>query len=165
MCESFPASEIRTYENQKKLLERDDYFMIFHEENGQLAGFCGYYRFENFYFVEHLACTSESRGLGIGSKLMRKILAEAKTTGFMIILEVEVPDDEIKQRRVQFYERLGFCLNPYYHCQPPLNSHTEGVELKLMSFPKLLTETEGLQIRRVLNKSVYQVSENYNLEI
>ena len=110
MTQSFPMDEIRSYQGQKELLGRSDYFVKTYVENEKLLGFCAYYVFDEFLFIEHLACTPLSRGLGIGSKLVQEVLLEARDRP--LILEVEPPVDELTKRRVGFYERLGLTLNP-----------------------------------------------------
>ena len=66
MTQSFPMDENRSYQGQKELLGRSDYFVKTYVENEKLLGFCAYYVFDDFLFIEHLACTPLSRGLGIG---------------------------------------------------------------------------------------------------
>ena len=53
------------------------------------------------------------------------------------VLEVEKPLDNISQRRIRFYERLGFvlCTRPY--TQPPYSPEKQPLELYLMSFGKI----------------------------
>lgn len=162
MSESFPNSEIRSYEMQKALLDRNDYSIKTYTQDGVVLGFCAYYQFEEFLFIENLACTSQSRGLGIGSKLVRELLDEANQR--LVLLEVEIPRSETEKRRVKFYERLGFYINPHYHFMPPLNEFTAGMELKIMSSYKMLTEEEQQSFRRILNTKVYQVDEDYKIK-
>ena len=161
MSDSFPTSEIRSYEMQKALLNRSDYHIKTYKQEGIILGFCAYYQFEDFFFIENLACTPESRGLGIGSKLVREVLEEANDR--LVLLEVEIPQSENEKRRVKFYERLGFYLNPHYHYLPSLNEFTTGMELKIMSYNKMLTKEEQQTFRRLLNRKVYHVDEDYKI--
>ena len=133
MKKSFPQEEMRNYEGQKALLERDDYFIKTYMHEDEVAGFCAYYKFDNFIYIEHLACNPEVRGLGIGTKLVQQVIAEDEN--LVVILEVEPPVDELTKRRVRFYEKLGFKLNPHYHFQPSLNEGMDGLELKKTSIP------------------------------
>lgn len=41
-----------------------------------------------------------------------------RQSGKPVLLEVEPPLGEMEQRRIGFYERLGFHLNPYAYVQP-----------------------------------------------
>lgn len=160
MEQSFPLEEMRCYEGQKALFERDDYKVKTYSHEGVIAGFCAYYELGDILYIEHLAASPEARGLGIGTKLVKEILSEAKG---MVILEVEPPVDEITRRRVVFYEKLGFYLNPYYHFQPPLNRETGGVELKIMSFPRAISEEEQKVYRRLLNVAIYGVDKDLHI--
>lgn len=162
MKDSFPISEIRSYEMQKALLDKNNYSIKTYKQNGIILGFCAYYKFDEFFFIENIACTPQSRGLGIGSKLVKEVLDEANQ--LLILLEVEIPKLEIQKRRIQFYERLGFFLNPYYHYMPALNEFTAGMELKLMSSLRKLTEEEHQSFRRILNREIYQVDEDYKIK-
>lgn len=158
MKQSFPLEEIRSYEGQRALLDREDYFIKTYIHNGEMAGFCAYYELNDLLYIEHLACSPEVRGLGIGTKLVQEVLDEAGER--VVILEVEPPVDEMTKRRVAFYEKLDFYLNPYYHFQPPLNKDTDGVELKIMSSARSLTAEEQEAYRRVLNTYIYHVQED-----
>ena len=158
MKQSFPLEEIRGYEGQRALLDREDYFIKTYIHSGEVAGFCAYYELNDVLYIEHLACSPAVRGLGIGTKLVQEVLDEAGERS--VILEVEPPVDEMTKRRVAFYEKLDFHLNPYYHFQPPLNKDTDGVELKMMSSKGKITEEEQKAYRRLLNIHVYQVHED-----
>ena len=53
------------------------------------------------------------RNGGIGAEAMKQFLAFCGTP---VVLEVEMPADEMSKRRIGFYERLGFKLdNHVYH--------------------------------------------------
>lgn len=157
MKKSFPKEEMRNYEGQRALLNREDYFIKTHVHEGHLVGFCAYYSCHDFIYIEHLACNPEIRGLGIGTKIIQDLLSEFMNQ--IIILEVEPPVDETTKRRIRFYEKLGFILNPYYHFQPSLNEGMDGVELKIMSSISL-TEEKQIEFRKILNKKIYNVDEN-----
>lgn len=53
------------------------------------------------------------------------------------VLEVEKPLDNISQRRIRFYERLGFVLCTRSYTQPPYSPEKQPLELYLMSFGKI----------------------------
>lgn len=65
-----------------------------------------YAEFKDFIFIDYLLVNPNTRGKGIGSKVLQAF----KKTGKAIILEVEPPDTDEKDtvKRVQFYERNGF---------------------------------------------------------
>ncbi|MDQ0224383.1 GNAT family N-acetyltransferase [Metabacillus niabensis] len=103
--------------------------------------------------VLYLAILPEHRSLGLGSTII-KLLNELTDKG--IILEVEAPeagkneeDSTTRKRRVQFYERNGFNLNP------DMNLKNFGYHIKMMSNINLLPEINWLEFYRVLYNRVY----------
>jgi len=154
---SFPENERRTYAGQKELLADQYYRLITETDNhNQIVAFLAAWEFPLFRFVEHIAVDPIMRGSGMGGKMMTKYMEESKKT---ILLEVEYPDTELAQRRIGFYERLGFHLNPFEYVQPPLQNGQDDLPLKLMSYPQPLTDDEFILYRESLYKNVYKIKE------
>lgn len=103
--------------------------MIFH--GGNIVGFISYWEFPGFVYVEHFAMSEDIRGHGLGGKaldlLLRKYNSEKP-----IVLEVEMPTNEVSKRRIDFYRRHGFSLRPEQYFQPPYRKGDETMELKIM---------------------------------
>lgn len=57
---------------------------------------------------------------------------------------------EIAKQRICFYERLGFHVNPFEYVQPPLHKGQDDLSLKIMSYPKLLTNEGFIFYREIL---------------
>ncbi|AZS15605.1 hypothetical protein [Paenibacillus lutimineralis] len=74
-----------------------------------------------------------------------------------LILEVELPDTSLSQRRIKFYERLGFYINPYDYVQPALSGQA-AIPLKMMSYPEPLTPKQFANVKSVLYSKVYKVA-------
>ena len=114
--ESFPPDERRDFSDVIRLLEEnDDFFIVLLSD-------------------ENKAVDSSCRGSGYGATAMTELL---KLINNPAVLEVEKPLDDISQRRIRFYERLGFvlCTRPY--TQPPYSPEKQPLELYLMSFGKI----------------------------
>ena len=125
--ESFPPDERRDFSDVIRLLEEnDDFFIVLLSDENKAVGFISY--------VEHFAVDSSCRGSGYGATAMTELL---KLINNPAVLEVEKPLDDISQRRIRFYERLGFvlCTRPY--TQPPYSPEKQPLELYLMSFGKI----------------------------
>ncbi len=153
MDESFPDSEMRTYEGQKKLLENEKYHI--HEEfdeNGALVGFLAYWKLANCVFFEHLAVSSACRGHGIGKNILLRNMKNAKLP---IFLEVEPPETDVAKRRIAFYERLGFHLNDFYYEQPPLRKNQLAQRLLIMSNPKPISAEKFAKYKKEIYTNVY----------
>lgn len=157
MKASFPTSERRNYAGQKELLAEPYYRLITEiNSNNQVIAFMAVWEFPSFRFIEHIAVDPNTRGSGIGGKLMASYMRESSKP---ILLEVEYPDTDLAQRRIAFYERLGFQLNPFDYVQPPLQEGETYLPLKIMSYPRILTEEEFTHQKEILYTNVYKVTE------
>lgn len=156
LAQSFPKSEIRNYHEMKKLLSHPKYRLLgFVNRDQAIRGVLGTWDLGSFLFIEHLAVDPNRRGEGIGSKMMRRFLERACKP---IILEVEDPVDEVKQRRVRFYERLSFILNPFGYVQPVLQPSRVPVKLKLMSHPGQMSIEDFPVLKEKIFRTVYGLS-------
>ncbi|MCT2196264.1 MULTISPECIES: GNAT family N-acetyltransferase [Paenibacillus] len=157
MSASFPEIEYRTKSGQMELLWHPEYRLITEsDEKGQIIAFLAAWEFPTFRFIEHLAVDPSVRGGGIGKRLVDTFL---KSSDKLTILEVELPENNVSCRRIRFYERLGFHLNDYSYVQPPLRSGGAELPLKIMSYPKPLTQEEFLACRALIYSKVYRVPE------
>lgn len=152
---SFPESEYREYKSQRKLLSDRRYHLLTKEnKQGEVIAFLAGWEFETFRYVENIAVSPSIRGGGIGKQLMEEFMQQSTLP---IILEVEDPQDDLKRRRVRFYERLGFCLGDFKYVQPPLREGVLGLPLCIMSYPEKLTESQFEFVRKVLYREVYNI--------
>lgn len=106
-------------------------------------------------FVEHFAVDEHYRNGGIGAKLLQELL---EILAVPTVLEVEPPEAELPQRRIKFYERNGFVLNPYDdYVQPALSDVGKELPLMIMTYPKGVSREQYEQIRDTLYREVYHV--------
>lgn len=151
--EAFPSSEKRTYEGQKRVLSHEAYHLsVRRDEAGRVIAFLASWEFEDFRFVEHLAVSRAARGGGLGGKLLAEFLARDERP---VILEVEPAHDDVSARRIGFYERYGFHLNPFPYVQPPLQEGEKDLPLCIMSYPSPLGEEAFTACRKRLYREVY----------
>ncbi|ASR48212.1 GNAT family N-acetyltransferase [Paenibacillus kribbensis] len=150
---SFPASECRTFDSQKALLKHPSYRIITEKnEQDKTIAFLACWEFTHFRFVEHIAVDQGIRGGGLGKKLMIRYISESDKP---VVLEVEPPVDEWTQRRIVFYERLGFHLNHFEYVQPPLREGQADLRLQIMSYPGTLDEQAFAPFKEILYTEVY----------
>lgn len=157
MEKSFPSIERRTYEEQLSLLEDENYKIIGLKDNqNKVLAFIAMWQFEDFNFIEHFAVDDTLRGHGMGTYILNeclKIMGDKK-----VILEVELPEDDICKRRIGFYKRCGFSFNSYNYLQPSLQEGYPLLPLRIMSYPEILNETDFYKFRDVVYKKVYKAN-------
>lgn len=153
MEKSFPKNEYRAKENQKKLLKNPMYKLdIKTDESGKTIAFIASWNFPKFIFIEHLAVDPSCRGKGMGSKIMKDFINNSKKP---IVLEIEIPNDEISIKRKNFYEKLGFKLNNHEYYQLPLRKGDKPMKLNLMSYPNEIPDETFEIIENIIQSYVY----------
>ena len=153
MEKSFPKNEYRAKENQKKLLKNPMYKLdVKTDESGKTIAFIASWNFPKFLFIEHLAVDPSCRGKGMGSKIMKDFINNSKKP---IVLEIEIPNDEISIKRKNFYEKLGFKLNNHEYYQLPLRKEDKPMKLNLMSYPNEIPDETFEIIENIIQSYVY----------
>ncbi len=157
MKESFPPDEHRTYQEQKELLSNPQYciYVLPDFEAKDIKAFIAVWKFDDFAFIEHFAVNPIYRNSGIGSSMLQETV---KILSCMICLEVELPNNEISKRRIDFYKRNGFYINDYRYIQPPISNGRNPLPLKIMTSGNEITEDKFNEIKALLYKCVYNVS-------
>lgn len=155
MQESFPKNEIRPYAAHEALFDKEEFFAYgVKDDSGNLKAFITFWHLDGFTFGEHFAVAKSERGSGLGTKIISEVL---KTDGRRFCLEVEPPETETAKRRIKFYERIGFSLNGFEYCQPPLGENGKSVPLLIMSTRGKLTEEEFNRVKSEIYKNVYSI--------
>ena len=99
----FPIVEMKSKEHMEALLkDRSD---IYYKDEGPYDVLM-YVELDTFIFIDYLLVLKESRGQGLGHKLLEKLKEKDKP----IILEVEPVnyEDSDTEKRLHFYKREGF---------------------------------------------------------
>jgi len=152
--ESFPLSERRPVETMLDLYKGDTPFVVsLAIEDEQIVGFLTYWDLGEFIFAEHFAISPEFRNGGYGRKVMELFKEDA---GKPIVLEVELPTTILSERRIGFYQRLGFRLweNIQYQ-QPAYYDETGVIPMKLMSYGSINVEENLTDIKGRIYSEVY----------
>lgn len=155
MERSFPPEEVRSYENGVKILSDPNYrILISKSEAGEILGFIAEWDLGSNIFVEHFAVDQSLRGGGIGSRMMAAYLSQATKP---VMIEVEDEKTAINERRIVFYQRLGFYWSDYGYHQPVIRGDvSKKISLKIMSYPKPLTEESFENFRRQVFCQIYK---------
>ncbi|MDR0825366.1 MAG: GNAT family N-acetyltransferase [Prevotella sp.] len=151
--ESFPRSERRPVETMLDLYRGDSPFVISVAiEGGQPVGFLTYWDLDEFVFAEHFAISPGFRNIGYGREVMELFMQASKP----IILEVELPATILSERRIGFYQRLGFRLwENVQYLQPAYRNDGNAIPMKLMSYGNLNVERDLIDIRSRIYGIVY----------
>ena len=155
MEQSFPQEEHRLYEGQLGLMDRSHYKVYgVWEPSGELGGFMAVWELDDWCFLEHFAVAPSRRNSGLGSSMLKELQAMYAVP---ICLEAEPPENELTSRRVGFYERNGFYLNPYAYEQPSLGEGRHPVPLQIMTTEEPLTQEGFHSLKALLYTRVYHV--------
>ena len=156
MQTAFPLEERRDNSLQREFTDNHSSFisnLILDKETP--IGLLTYWDLDTFYYIEHFAIDSTMRNRGYGQNtlsLLKDILHKP------IVLEVEVPNDEITRRRIRFYQSQGFHLQESFpYLQPPYRKEDNWLPLKLMTYGKEYTTEELEKCKDKIHKNVYGV--------
>ena len=147
---AFPFNERRDIIEQDRVLKKGDYHFDIILDKKKFIGIALYWERENYIFLEHFATEINERGKGYGAKTLEILKQKNKT----ILLEIEIPVDEITNRRYGFYKRNGFVLNPYYHVQAKYHKGDSDLELKILSYPNVLKEQDYKEFCKYMQKEI-----------
>lgn len=137
--DAFPFEERRRLDEQSYILQNDSYHFDVLIDKDQFIGFILWWNFETLNYIDHFATAVEQRGKGIGKLILNKFMGSNDKS---IILEVELPNSNINERRIKFYERVGFKLNQHHYEIPPIKVGQPPLQLLLMSYPNIISEKE-----------------------
>lgn len=155
LVDSFPPEEYRLLAD---LREYTDHKSNFHNhvilEDDQPVGIITYWNFDRFYYIEHFATSRTFRNGGYGKKTLAHLCNELQLP---IVLEVELPTNELAERRIRFYSREGFTLWENEYKQPPYRSGDDYLPMRLMVHGALDPQTEYEEIKSKIYREVYGV--------
>ena len=150
---AFPVTELRIKEDQRSLLQEEKYVLCGVRKEGRFAAVFATWEIDDFLYIEHFAVKEECRNDGYGGMLLEKLLEEK---GKPMVLEVEVPEDELTCRRVGFYERHGLVYNEYPYLQPPLRKGNDLLPLRFMTYPASVDAETYERYKKQMYKFVYK---------
>lgn len=155
---AFPENERRDIAEQRYNVDHNPrFFCLFVSERiadySNSIGFLTFWDFQTFCYVEHFAIDPKQRNKGIGGSVLRDLV---KYIGKPFVLEVEIPDDDFRRRRVEFYRRNGFTLwQKCLYFQPPYRPSDTSLPMLLMATPDLDPKTDFQHIAHTIHREVY----------
>lgn len=154
--DSFPENERRPLEEQRSNTDGNDAFSCYllTEEDGLSVGFITIWDLDSFYYAEHFAVDPSLRNGGYGSRVMQALLKEMDKP---LVLEVELPDNEMSCRRIGFYERQGFRVWSKDYMQPSYRAGGDMLPLYLMMAGGEDVEPDVQMVKKAIYEKVYGV--------
>ena len=152
---AFPIDERREIEVQEKIFEHEDFYFEIITENNDFIGFITWWKFEGLLYIEYLATLDIHRGKGYGKSIHEDFISNHSEEYETTILEVELPNSEIDKRRIGFYERLNFKLNPHKYQQLPYRVNGAKVDLLIMSYPTTIDEVTLTKFEKYFKEKCY----------
>ncbi|MDZ4992366.1 GNAT family N-acetyltransferase [Clostridium perfringens] len=152
---SFPIFEQRTIKDQIKALEDEDYHFNVIYDGDKMVGILLYWDMNGYKYIEHFAIDSSLRGKNYGSRVLKEFCKNNKN----VILEIDPPIDEISNKRLNFYSKLGFKLQDFNHIHPSYRKECKSHSLKIMTFNENISKEDYDTFNNLLKKNVMKYSE------
>jgi ribosomal protein S18 acetylase RimI-like enzyme len=148
---AFPLHEQRTPQQHLTALRHGRYHLNCFIEQETLVGFVCYWEFADYLYIEHYAINDSARGKGYGSLLLKDLLTN---TDKRVILEIDPLVDAIAEKRLHFYQKLGFVQNDYPHSHPPYQDGYKPHQLLVLSDGQPISECAYRQFKHDLDDIV-----------
>ncbi|MCD7972016.1 MAG: GNAT family N-acetyltransferase [Candidatus Azobacteroides sp.] len=148
---SFPVYEQRSIIQQETAFMNPRYHLFFTHKEDKIQAFISFWDFDEYIYIEHFAVNQELRGQHIGSETL---VAFKEKVGKRILLEIDPVTDEISRKRLSFYEKLNFKVNPYIHLHPPYDPAYPPHELVVLTSDKPIFAVLYQQFKNDLEKIV-----------
>ncbi len=155
--DAFPMDERRLLKRQASIMSHPNYHFEVILEDDCFLGLLFWWEFDDLRYIEHFATLPGHRGKGYGKDILN---AFKQRDTRPVVLEVERPDNELKQRRIHFYERLGFVLNHHYYEQPAYREGGQPLHLLLMSYPLGISDEEVAHFIKDYHPIIFGTSSN-----
>lgn len=154
LVDSFPTDEYRELgEQRKNTREKENFELLYAATDDGPIGFVSLWNFDNFSYIEHLAIHPQKRNMGYGQMIMQNI----KERKNYVVLETELPDDDIKKRRISFYEHLGFKIYDNEYIQPAYKSGSNEIKMNLMYWGAKDTKLPFEDVKNKIHTYIYNV--------
>ena len=150
--EAFPEQERPPFSSLRQRDAGKFHFLV--AENGDdPVGILTYWTFDELVYVEHFAIDEELRNQGLGKAVFLNFLSQQQE---QVVLEVELPNTEEADHRLEFYASMGLFQNPQPYVQPSYHNDNRTVPMIIMSKYEL-DDDEFSEIRNLLHREVYGV--------
>lgn len=153
LVQSFPDNEYRPLEQLRDYTDHKKAFcnnVILHENNP--IGLLTYWDFGTYCYIEHFAIDTRQRNGGYGRESLQLLCRLLERP---VVLEVEMPDNELAERRIRFYQRQDFRLWTKPYKQPPYKAGDSFLPMYLMAYGNLQAERDFESVVSDIHREVY----------
>jgi GNAT superfamily N-acetyltransferase len=149
--DSFPLSERPKFDDVEEREDTNFHFLVVTNDEEPI-GILTYWTFEEFNYIEHFAIAPELRGQGMGKATMLNFMLQHPE---QLVLEIEEPNTELAEHRMEFYTDLGFTCQPQDYVQPSYH-HKKTPDVPMLIMTKYeLDDGEFEEVKTILYKAVY----------
>ncbi|MDY5969736.1 MAG: GNAT family N-acetyltransferase [Bacteroidales bacterium] len=149
--DAFPLKERPKFDVVEDREENNFHFLVVTNDDDPIGIFT-YWNFPEFNYIEHFAIAPEFRGQGMGKATMLNFMLDHPE---QVVLEIELPDTEQAEHRLEFYTDLGFTRQSQEYVQPSYHGDkTPEVPMIIMTKYEL-DDGEFEEITQVLYEKVY----------
>ena len=103
---------------------------------------------------EHFAIDPAQRNGGYGKSVLNHLCQLLKHP---IVLEVEIPEEEMAKRRINFYQRQGFSLWEKPYQQPPYKTGDNYLPMLIMAYGDIECGKDFDSVKEHIYREVYNV--------
>lgn len=156
LLSAFPSEEHREVTEQR---DNTDNHPLFHnnvvcQENAPI-GIISYWKFDGFCYIEHFAISPTLRNGGYGRQVLEQLY---RLVQLPIVLEAELPDNDLSRRRIAFYQREGYQVISETYRQPPYRTQDGPLPMYLMAKDPEAKLTDVDAIVRAIYRHVYDTA-------
>lgn len=153
LVNTFDYERRRCREQFEEICSTSSYNILELRDKGQLLGFIGFWSFEKWVAIEHIAVQKNENSAEVVPTLLNMI--QKKYGHKIIVSEVDILMDEADAMYKQYYQLSGFNENPYVYIQPSYHKNCASFPKRIMSYPSLISYGEFKDLRTLLYNNVY----------
>lgn len=152
LSDSFPTEERPSIECLRKRAEEEAFHFDIILNDDTPIGILTHWDFPSFTYIEHFAIAEELRNRHLGGEVLDQFISSNEC----VVLEAELPQNEMARRRLNFYQRHGLIIAPYPYIQPAYSPQLSPVPLHILS-TKEISADQFEAIKNTLYTAVYKV--------
>lgn len=131
LTSAFPSDEYRDLDELARfVMSNEDFNACIILQNQMPIGILNYWNGPSFCYIEHFAIDQKARNQGVGGCCLQRFLQESKHA---VVLEAELPTDELSARRIGFYKRNGFDVRPEPYVQPSYKAGASTLPMHILA--------------------------------